>query len=295
MRQPWHKATLVLAILCAVLLAPALAKAENQTGTVTGNQVNLRTGPGLQYSRIAYLYKGDTLTVTGSKNGWYAVSHNGSQGYVSSDYVRIDTSSGSSSASGSSGTSSSVLKPGSTGDRVKQLQGNLIMLGYLNSRADGVYGSGTQAAVKRYQSRNGLSADGLAGSATNNAIAKEVLRVINTVNTAKKYLGLSYTYGGTSPSTGFDCSGLTQYAFSKAGMSIPRVSYEQAAAGISVPRSQIRAGDLVAFNSPVSHVGIYVGDGKFIHSPKPGDVVKLTNLSAMNLTAIRRFTGVLAG
>ena len=81
----------------------------------------------------------------------------------------------------------------------------------------------------------------------------------------------------------------------KAGISIPRVSYEQAAAGIAVPRSQIRIGDLVAFNSPVSHVGIYVGDGKFIHSPHTGDVVKITNLSAMKLTAVRRMTGALAG
>ena len=301
MRQPWQKATLILAIVCAMLPAPAYAKAADQTGTVTGNQVNLRTGPGLQYTRIAYLYKGDPLTITGNKNGWYAVSYKGSQGYVYSDYVRLDAtvgttgSGGSPDTSGSSGASGGLLRFGSTGDRVKQLQGNLIMLGYLNSRADGIFGSGTQAAVKKYQSRNGLSPDGIAGSATTSAIAKEVLRIINTVDTAKKYLGLSYAYGGSSPSTGFDCSGLTQYAFAQAGMSIPRVSYEQAAAGISVPRSQLRVGDLVAFNSPVSHVGIYVGDGKFIHSPKPGDVVKLTSLSAMNLTAIRRFTGVLAG
>ena len=71
------------------------------------------------------------------------------------------------------------------------------------------------------------------------------------------------------------------------------MSYEQARAGIAVPRSQMRAGDLVAFNSPVSHVGIYLGNGKFIHSPKPGDKVKITDLKYMNLTAVRRFTGVL--
>ena len=57
----------------------------------------------------------------------------------------------------------------------------------------------------------------------------------------------------------------------------------------------MRPGDLVCFNSPVSHVGIYLGGGKFIHSPKPGDVVKITELKYMDLTAIRRFTGVLAG
>ena len=292
MRPIWKRTTILLVCLCAVFLLPALASAAGQSGTVTGNKVNLRTGPGTQYSRIAYLYKGDPVAVTGSKNGWYTVRSNGTEGYVHSDYVQVRTAGGS--AGSGSSPSGSAMKRGSTGDNVRQLQGNLIMLGYLNSRADGVFGGGTEAAVKKYQSRNGLTADGVAGKATVSAVGGEVLRIINTVNTAKKYLGLAYAYGGSSPSTGFDCSGLTQYAFGKAGMSIPRVSYEQAAAGSSVPRSQLRTGDLVAFNSPVSHVGIYVGDGKFIHSPKPGDVVKLTNLSAMNLTAIRRFTGKLA-
>lgn len=188
-----------------------------------------------------------------------------------------------------------VLRRGSRGTEVKQLQGNLIMLGYLNDVADGIFGANTETAVKKYQSRNGLTSDGVAGAITNKAIQGEVLTVLKVLDTAKAHLGLAYQLGGDSPSTGFDCSGLTKYAFGKAGISIPRVSYEQAAAGIKVPRSQLRAGDLVAFNSPVSHVGIYLGGGKFVHSPKAGDVVKTTSLSAMNLTGIRRFTGVLAG
>ena len=195
----------------------------------------------------------------------------------------------------SSSAAYSTLRRGSRGDEVKELQGNLIMLGYLNDRADGIFGKNTETAVRRYQSVNGLTVDGLAGNGTRTAIAKEVLRILKVVDTAKKYLGLPYLYGGTSPSTGFDCSGFTQYAYQQAGITIPRVSYEQAKSGISVPRSQLRIGDLVAFNSPVSHVGIYIGNGKFIHSPKTGDVIKTTNLSAMRLTAIRRFTGKLAG
>lgn len=307
MRTSWKRTTILAALVCVLLLTPMLAHAESERGSITGNQVNLRGGPGLNYPRLAYLYRGDAVTLTGSSNGWYEVTYGSLSGYVYGDYVRVasegssetGSDAGGSTTGGTSGSgtsaSSGSLKRGSTGDAVKQLQGNLIMLGYLNSRADGIFGSGTEAAVKRYQSRNGLSADGVAGKVTTGAVGREVLRVLAVVDTAKKYLGLAYTYGGTSPSTGFDCSGLTQYAFDKAGISIPRVSYEQAAAGISVPRAQLRIGDLVAFNSPVSHVGIYVGNGMFIHSPKTGDVVKTTKLSAMNLTAIRRFTGVLAG
>lgn len=299
-RTTWKRTVIMLAAAFVLLLLPAFANAAEQEGAITGNQVNLRSGPSLAYGRVAYLYKGDAVTVTGEENGWYAVKTESGNGYVYSQYVAIESGGASGEikpddSGTSSGGTSSVLTLGSRGDSVKQLQGNLIMLGYLNDRADGIFGNNTQSAVRRYQSKNGLQADGVAGSKTVSRIGSEVLRILSVVDAAKKHLGLPYTYGGTSPSTGFDCSGLTQYAFSKAGITIPRVSYEQAASGVSVPRAQLRIGDLVAFNSPVSHVGIYVGSGRFIHSPKTGDVVKYTNLSAMNLTAIRRYTGVLVG
>ena len=196
---------------------------------------------------------------------------------------------------GTAYAASPLLRRGSRGAEVKQLQGNLIYLGYLNDVADGIFGAKTEAAVRRYQSRNGLSVDGIVGEKTRAKLAKEVLLLNRILSTAKSCLGLAYRTGGTSPQTGFDCSGFTQYVFAEAGISIPRVSRDQAKAGIAVPYSQMRPGDLVCFNSPVSHVGIYHGGGKIIHSPKPGDVVKITELKYMDLTVIRRFTGVLAG
>lgn len=280
----------------ALSLIPAAAQAAGETGEITGDRVNLRTGPSLGYSSLGHLYKGDTVTVNGEENGWYAVTAKGTDGYVSKAYVSIkaDTEDGGSNNAGSTGSAqSSVMKRGDKSSKVKTLQGNLIYLGYLNDTADGVFGGKTETAVRLYQRRNGLAVDGVVGTSTNSAIQKEVLRVIDVVETAKKYLGTPYVTAGSTPETGFDCSGLTQYAHRQAGISIPRVSYEQAKAGIAVPRSQMRAGDLVAFNSPVSHVGIYLGNGKFIHSPKPGDKVKITDLKYMNLTAVRRFTGVL--
>ena len=183
---------------------------------------------------------------------------------------------------GTAYAASPLLRRGSRGADVKQLQGNLIYLGYLNDVADGIFGAKTEAAVRRYQSRNGLAADGIVGAQTRAKLTKEVLLLNQILDTAKSQ-------------TGFDCSGFTQYVFARAGISIPRVSRDQASAGVAVPYSQLRPGDLVCFNSPVSHVGIYLGGGKFIHSPKPGDRVKITELKYMDLTAIRRFTGVLAG
>lgn len=282
-----HKQTRVLALLLtlAMLLLPTIALADT-AGTITGNDVNLRTGPSTATARLTYLYRGDNVRVTGESGNWYAVTYGDLSGYVYKTYVSLQ-------ATPSSG-STTLLRSGSRGSAVKQLQEQLILLGYLDDRADGIFGRLTDAAVRQYQRRNGLTVDGIAGKITLGQVSAEAQRVQTVVNAAKAHLGLPYLYGGTSPSTGFDCSGLTQYAFRQAGITIPRVSYEQAAAGRAVPYSQLRVGDLVAFYSPVSHVGIYVGNGQFIHSPRTGDVVKISKLSAMQLTAIRRFTGVLA-
>lgn len=287
------KQILILLAALILLCIPALAQAAGETGTITGNAVNLRSGPGTSYARLSYLYKGDQVTITGQSGSWYAVNFSGTSGYVYGSYVSVSASGGSSSAEEST-ASSTALRRGSTGTAVKTLQGNLIMLGYLNASADGIYGAKTEAAVLQYQKVNQLGTDGVAGTQTRSAVAAEVLRVLKVVDTAKAYLGTAYAYGGSSPSTGFDCSGLVQYAHAQAGVTTPRVSYEQAASGLSVPYSRLRVGDVVCFNSPVSHVGVYIGSGNFIHAPHTGDVVKISSLSAMNLTAIRRYTGKLA-
>ena len=99
------------------------------------------------------------------------------------------------------------------------------------------------------------------------------------INTAKSFLGTPYQWGGTSPS-GFDCSGFTQYVLAQNGKSIPRTSQEQFASGQAVDKSQLQAGDLVFYgNGEATHVGIYEGNNKIIHSPHTGDVVKESDFS----------------
>lgn len=104
---------------------------------------------------------------------------------------------------------------------------------------------------------------------------------------AKQHLGVPYVWGGESP-RGFDCSGLLQYVYNKLGIDLPRVSRDQARAGVAVPSlAQARPGDLVAFGSPVDHIGIYAGDGKMVVAPRTGDVVKVQEIRRP-VTAIRR-------
>lgn len=109
------------------------------------------------------------------------------------------------------------------------------------------------------------------------------------ISAARAQLGVPYVWGGTSPD-GFDCSGLTQWAFEKAGIELPRTSRAQATEGEEVSRSEMKPGDLIFFNSPVSHVGIYIGGGKMIEAPQTGSDVKISGVERRmdDLNTIRR-------
>ena len=103
------------------------------------------------------------------------------------------------------------------------------------------------------------------------------------IDTAMAQRGKPYVWAASGPGS-FDCSGLVQYAFRAAGVTVPRASRNQAAMGTPVSRAEARPGDLVAFYSPVSHVGIYLGDGQMVHAPTSGDVVKVASVDGMGAT-----------
>jgi len=100
---------------------------------------------------------------------------------------------------------------------------------------------------------------------------------------ARRYIGIPYKWGGATPDEGFDCSGLTRAVYQLSGLDLPRTSNDQFAMGTEVKLKNLKKGDLVFFSSPggnsVSHVGIYIGDNKFIHAPGRDQTIRTDSLS----------------
>lgn len=129
--------------------------------------------------------------------------------------------------------------------------------------------------------------NGLAGQFTGGNIASVAPSTgAAIVDAARSKIGSPYVWGATGPNS-FDCSGLTSWAYSQVGKSIPRTSQEQAAQG--TPVSTPALGDIVSFYSGATHVGIFSGNGNVIHAPQSGDVVKEASMDYMPVHNIVRF------
>ena len=198
---------------------------------------------------------------------------------------------------------SPTLSRNSRGTDVLTLQKKLYLIGYDITELDGVYGNETERAVAAFQHDNKITVTGIVTNVTWRALrkAKEKKgRVLpapkvtasdvdtskpttlapygrsfisgtqgkQIVSTAQTLMGIPYVFGGTT-TKGFDCSGLLQYVFKMHGLTIPRLADEQYNLGKAAKPNQLVAGDLVFFTTytaGVSHCGIYVGDGKFLHA-----------------------------
>lgn len=148
------------------------------------------------------------------------------------------------------------------------------------------------AAQRASASANASASASNAPSASNTSTVQATASAQAVLDYARRFLGVRYTWGGTSPSSGFDCSGFTQYVFRNFGINLPRVSRSQASVGTRVSYSNLRPGDLVFFSSrpggTITHVGIYVGNGNMIHAPRPGRSVEITTMRYHNFTTARR-------
>ena len=187
-----------------------------------------------------------------------------------------------------------VLKQGMSGNEVRVVQQKLKEYNYLDDQADGVFGWATRAAVIAFQLDAGLEADGIVGAKTLQVMMDDRMmasisraRSDNRVGyqiaaLAKQFLGTPYVWAGRSPN-GFDCSGFVYYILQTNGVNVPRMADEQFEVGIVVPRQQeLQVGDLVFFETyepGPSHVGIFIGNGQFIHASSSASEVVITPMS----------------
>lgn len=188
-----------------------------------------------------------------------------------------------------------ALKFGSQGGDVVELQQKLNSLGYW-MEADGSYGTWTERMVRNFQADNGIKNTGVFGQITaakllqlsgETAGSHEGVSGGDILVTAKQYMGVPYVWGGETTS-GFDCSGFTQYVLQQNGISIPRTAAEQFAEGTPVGRDELQAGDMVFFTTykpGASHVGFYLGDGNFIHASSAAHQVTISSLDEDFYTA----------
>ena len=270
-------AAALCAALTVLLAATAQASAADQiavgVGCTTGSSLRLRAEASTDSAIVTQLDKSVAVAILGKQDGWYYVSYDGNNGYLSADYV-IEDQDGVFTADGRVNGDGVNVRAEASADAESLATVNTGSAVTVNGFADGWYAVTCQYGTTGYIRSDfvDLTSASAAGSTS------------GVVSIAKQYLGTRYSYGGASPS-GFDCSGFTMYCFQQMGVSLPHsaTSQWQSGAGLKITStSGLQSGDLVFFCDPsrskgkaCSHAGIYIGGGQFIHSSssKSGGVI----------------------
>ncbi len=231
------------------------------TGVVNVSAVNLREAATTESKVIEVLHRDAKVTVLAGEGEWYKVRSGEDEGYIHSDYLDIR------SEAAAVGTELYICGNGVNFRETASLESEVIKVLPYGTKVV-LVNSGEEWTEVKWDGKTGfvysvyLTAE-LSGT------AEEILAK------AAQYLGTAYVYGGSTPA-GFDCSGLTQYVFAASGIKLSRSAHAQISDGVKVSKSELLPGDLVFFSEGntgyASHVGIYAGNGAFIHSSNRGVV-----------------------
>lgn len=221
----------------------AVTKVPQILGYIAGSNVCFRSGPGIGYDILGTFQYGNSIYITGFYDDWTAGTANGKSGFVSSRYVREGTYTA---PSQNSPSSAEVLRNASSD------------VGSAAAQQTQSGSSVPQQAPVSYVPVTGQQIADLAASLT----------------------GSKYSWAGTDPEEGFDCSGLVQYVYRYYGISVNRTASGQAENGVSITPADARPGDILCFYSgkEISHSGIYIGDNKFVHAASSATGVVVTEL-----------------
>ena len=285
--------------------------ADQAQGYICGDFVRFRTGPSSSYSIIDSYNWGTQLSITGISGDWTKCVIDGREGFVYSQYVaRTDGSS----SSGDGGveidpdngseqpeeTQQPEVPDESTGsegyvsaNNVRMRSGASMSSGILHELFYGnkvtivgtegewtaVYYNGEYGYIySSYVKQGSLNYSDIINSGDSSELGRQI------ADYALQFVGYNYCWGGTSPRSGFDCSGLVYYVARQFGYSIGRTANDQLSAGSYVSRGDLRPGDIVLFERTYSsseratHAGIYIGNGKFVHAANTRSGVVITSL-----------------
>lgn len=275
--KPLKIAAMGIFFALALTVSAAAANIVVGAGTVTADALNLRASASTGSTSLAVLSKGTVVVVLETVDSeWSKVSYNGTEGYMASEYLTVS----------STASFTSTGEVSEDGVRMREGPGT-------DTSIIATYNSGATMDISGI---NGgwykVSCDGNTGY-----IRSDMMKMVASsssgkgeeiVSFAKQYLGYKYVYGGSSPGSGFDCSGFTSYVYKQFGYtSINRTASGQYKQGTSVSKSELQQGDLVFFASggSIYHVGIYIGSGQFIHASSSSVGVVISDLNSSYYTS----------
>lgn len=288
--------TAVLTIALSALCVVGASAASVGVGTVNTDALRLRDSASTTATILGTASKGDTVVVLADAgNGWYKVDYKSVEGYMSGEYLDIaqtaDVTIGYGLVQSDGATLNVRSGPGTTYAKVTTLNDNTVVNivgidnGWYKITTNGVTGYVSSDYMVTCKDSAGSRGDGT----TAVAVAASTSLGQQVVDYAKQYLGCPYVYGGNGPSC-FDCSGFTSYVYRHFGYTLNRTASGQLSNGTSVSKSELQPGDLVFFryntSKAASHVGIYIGNGQFIHASTNTYTVKIDDLTSGHYASV---------
>ena len=276
-----HSRLMRVALLGTVLTAMCTIGASAATlgaGTVTADALRLRSTPAAEGEILATVSSGTNVVVLDeAEDGWYKVNYNSVEGYMSGEYLDVATKADTALGYGKVDADGSTLNmragASTSFDSLCSIPSGTVL------ELEGIYEGWykvTYAGNTGYVSSDYITITTEPTTSTSSALGEQIVAL------AKQYLGTPYVLGGNGPSS-FDCSGFTKYIYAQFGYTLNRTATDQLQNGVSVSRDELQPGDLVFFkyntSKPVSHVGIYIGNGEFIHASTNRYMVQIDQMN----------------